>query len=151
MATAIDQTPSQGPGKVHLPHQGLPRPSLHCFPPLSLRGSILLRRSGSFSLGLEQREGWWTLALPVPCVLNGPRGCISSTNPSQGRGGCCTEKVRCFCKLCSRSPACCNSVFMIVSGKEPDLKFLPLLFGKRGERSPLAEGPDVWVGFRTWG
>lgn len=40
---------------------------------------------------------------------------------------------------------------MIVSGKEPDLKFLPLLFGKRGEKSPLAEGPDVWVGFQDLG
>lgn len=124
-----------------------PHPSLcHCCPCLS-RSLSCSEGSGSFPLGLEQREGWWTLALPIPHALNSPRTCISSAHPSRGRAGCGGEHASWFWKLCTRPPARCNPVFMIVSGKEPDLKFLPLLFGKRGEKSPLAEGPDVWVGF----
>ena len=124
-----------------------PHPSLrHSHPYLSW-SLFCSEGSGSFPLGFEQREGWWTLALPIPHALNSPRTCISSAHPSQGRAGCGTGRVSWFYKPCTRHPACCNPVFMIVSGKEPDLKLLPLLFGKRGEKSPLAEGPDVWVGF----
>lgn len=44
-----------------------------------------------------------------------------------------------------------DSVLMIVSGKEPDAKLLPLSFGKRGVKYPPRMSALLlgW-GFRTW-
>lgn len=69
-AAVIDQIPSQGPGKVQRPHQGLPAP--HQSPPLSLR------ESSPWALSRGRGDRPWPFPVSVPyqpqrmCFINRP-------------------------------------------------------------------------------
>lgn len=88
----IYQIPSQGPGKVHLPHQGLPHLSPYQSPSLSLRESLLMgwstRGHSPWALSRRCGDGHWPFLLFVP--LTAPADVLHQQTPpietSKGAG-----------------------------------------------------------------
>jgi hypothetical protein len=91
----------------------------------------------------EREDEHWAFLVPVS--LDSPRICTSlnksfSLAVAEGtrwlevfwKSGCYVECIRWLYELCSGPPAWSNSVSMIVSGKEINLKFLSFFFGGTG-------------------
>lgn len=128
-----------------------PQLCLHCSLTLSLRESILLRISHFLCVFSRGRgDGHQPFFFPVPSASpedafhdNPPLPSLLTDSQWAGRGGGCPEHVTCL-----YAPDLLHAVTVfIIFLKESESRFLPFLFGKLGEKSPLAEWLDVWMRF----